>query len=184
MHIQHVAGEASDYEESQALSTLKTLEGEMTEITAQFESQRNMLAIIFDQAPDHREPELDGLPIRPMPAMPALVPADMPGRRPGRQAAQTRLRETLAQTDGQRLSFYPTFSLFGSIGSASTTTLADIVQNPIGTLGATLSLPFVQWNTANLTIKSSKATFDTAGINFRHTFYQASGAARLNEPPT
>lgn len=173
VHIQHVAGEASAYEESQALSTLKTLEGELTEVLAQLEAQRNTLAIIFDQSPEHREPELDGLPIRPMPAMPATVPADLLGRRPDLQAAEARLRETLAQADVQRLSFYPTFSLFGSVDSGGTTTLSDILKNPIGTLGGTLALPFVQWNTANLTIKSSKATYDTAVLTFRQTFYQA-----------
>ncbi|WP_186166415.1 efflux transporter outer membrane subunit [Burkholderia gladioli] len=174
VHIQHVAGEASDYEESQARSTLKTLEGELSQIVAQLEAQRNALAIIFDQSPEHREPELDSLPIRAMPAMPAVVPADMLAHRPDLQAAETRLRETLAQADAQRLAFYPSFSLFASVGTGGTsTTLADILRNPLGTLGATLSLPFIQWNTAELTIKSSKATFDTAVINFRQTFYQA-----------
>lgn len=174
VHIQHVAGEASDYEESQARSTLHTLEGEMTQIVAQLEAERNALAILFDQSPDHREPELDSLPIRPMPAMPAVVPAGMLSHRPDLQAAEARLRETLATADAQRLAFYPTFSLFGSVGTGSTsTTLADILRNPLGTIGATLSLPFIQWNTAELTIKSSKASFDTAVINFRQTFYQA-----------
>ncbi|WP_414449359.1 efflux transporter outer membrane subunit [Burkholderia sp. 22PA0099] len=175
VHIQHVAGEASDYEESQALSTLKTLEGQQTEVNAQLEAQRNTLAILFDQSPEHREPEPDGLPIRPMPAVPPVVPADLLGRRPDLQAAEARLRESLAQADVQRLSFYPTFSLFGSVtsGSATETTLSNILKDPIGTLGATLSLPFLQWNTASLTIKSSKATYDTAVVTFRQTFYQA-----------
>jgi NodT family efflux transporter outer membrane factor (OMF) lipoprotein len=172
VHVQHLAGEASDYEESQALSTLKTLEGELTQITAQLEAERNALAIIFNQSPDHREPERDALPIRPMPTMPAVVPADMLSHRPDLQAAEMRLRETLAQADVQRLSFYPTFSLFGSVDSGNTS-LINILRNPIGTLGATLSLPFIQWNTADLTIKSSRATFETAVINFRQTFYQA-----------
>ncbi|MGS0897371.1 efflux transporter outer membrane subunit [Burkholderia stagnalis] len=175
VHVQHVAGEASDYEESQALSTLKTLEGELTEVNTLLETQRNTLAILFDQSPEHREPEPDSLPIRPMPGVPPVVPADLLGRRPDLQAAEARLRESLAQADVQRLSFYPTFSLFGSVTSGSTTetTLSNILKDPIGTLGATLSLPFLQWNTASLTIKSSKAAYDTAVITFRQTFYQA-----------
>ncbi len=175
VHIQHVAGEASDYEESQALSTLKTLEGELTEVNAQLEAQRNTLAIIFDQSPEQREPEPDGLPIRPMPPMPPVVPADLLGRRPDLQAAEERLRESLAQADVERLSFYPTFSLFGTVtsGSATNTTLSNILKDPLGTLGATLSLPFLQWNTADLNIKSSKATYDAAVLTFRQTFYQA-----------
>ena len=68
--------------------------------------------------------------------------------------AEARLKEALAVADAQRLSFYPTFSLFGSIDSGDTS-LARIVQNPIGTLGATLALPFIQWNTANLTTRVS-----------------------------
>lgn len=172
VHVQHEAGEASEFEEAQARAALESLNGDMTQIVQQLEADRNALAILFDQAPSHREPELDGLAIRPMPALPSTLPANLLGRRPDLQAAEARLRETLANADATRVSFYPTFSLFGSVGTSGVS-LSDILKNPVGTLGTTLSLPFVEFNTANLTIKSSKATFDLALVNFRQTFYQA-----------
>lgn len=172
IRTQHIAGEVSNFEESQTLSTLRTLEGEMTQITTAIETQRNTLAILFDQSPEHRELELDGLPIRAMPAIPPVVPSDVLSRRPDLQAAEMRVRESLAQADVERLSFYPTFSLFTTVQSGGTR-MGNILQNPIGTLGSTLALPFIQWNTMNLTNRSAKATFDEAVVSFRQTFYQA-----------
>ncbi|MDN7749066.1 TolC family protein [Burkholderia gladioli] len=51
--------------------------------------------------------------------------------------------------------------------------IADILRNPIGTIAGSLALPFIQFNTADLTIRSSKATYDLAVVNFRKSLYQA-----------
>ncbi|WP_333490740.1 efflux transporter outer membrane subunit [Burkholderia gladioli] len=172
IHVQHEAGEVSEFEESQVRSELDSLLGNMTQIQQQLESSRNALAIVFNQPPSHREPELDALPIRPLPALPDVMPAQLLSRRPDLQAAQTRLKETLAQADAQRLAFYPTFSLTGSVVSGDLS-IADILRNPIGTIAGSLALPFIQFNTADLTIRSSKATYDLAVVNFRKSLYQA-----------
>lgn len=172
VHTQHMAGAAGAFEEAQSRMFLASLKAELTQVVQLREADRNALAILFNQAPDHREVEADSLAVRPMPALPAVLPADLLGRRPDLQAAESRLRETRANADATRLNFYPTFSLVGTVGTSGMT-LVDILKNPLGTLGATLALPFVQWNTAQLTIKASKADFDAAAINFRQTFYQA-----------
>jgi hypothetical protein len=50
------------------------------------------------------------------------------------RAAELRLRETLATGDATRASYYPDFSLTGSLGSSSSR-LAQVLSNPLATLG-------------------------------------------------
>ncbi|KGD10063.1 TolC family protein [Burkholderia pseudomallei] len=96
------------------------------------------------------------------------------GRPPQRQAAEFRLRESLANVDVTRTSFYPTFTLTGSVGTASTS-LERVLQNPVATLGLGLALPFIQWNTMQLQIKVSKSQYEEAVVNFRQSLYRALG---------
>jgi NodT family efflux transporter outer membrane factor (OMF) lipoprotein len=172
VEAQHAAGAVSEFEEAQSRANLATQQADLNNLIQQREVDRNALAILFDQSPDHREAERDGLAIVPMPPLPVVLPAELLGRRPDLQAAESRLRATLSTADATRLGFYPTFSLLGS-ASTSGMSLTDILKNPVGALGATLALPFIQWNTADLTIKVSRTDFDAAVVNFRQTFYQA-----------
>jgi outer membrane protein TolC len=112
------------------------------------------------------------LPRYPLPDARAGVPAELLGRRPDLRAAELRLREALATVDATRASFYPPLTLTGALGSASPT-LSDILRNPIGSLGAGLTLPFLQWNQMQLNIKISKADYEERVVNFRQSLYQA-----------
>ncbi|KWN05594.1 hypothetical protein WT83_28945 [Burkholderia territorii] len=172
IRAQQDVGKASEFEVAQVQTVLESLKADLSQITKQLEASRNDLAIVFDQAPSHREPELEALPIQAMPPLPAVMPASVLSQRPDLMAAEARLRETLANADATRVSFYPTLSLFSSTVSTGIG-LADILKNPIGTLGATLSLPFVQFNSADLVIRSSRTSFDLAVSNFKQTFYKA-----------
>jgi outer membrane protein TolC len=90
--------------------------------------------------------------------------------------------------DATRASFYPTFTLTGSLGGSSIS-LENVLRNPIATLGAGLVLPFVQWNTARLTTRISETHYEEAVVTFRRTLYTAlaevenalSAAARYQE---
>src|SRR5262249_9309728 len=77
-----------------------------------------------------------------------------------------------ARADATRLSFYPAITLTGSVGTASTE-LAQVVQNPVGTLAATLTLPFVQINQARFAIGIARTQYEQAVIVFRKTLLQA-----------
>ncbi len=63
-------------------------------------------------------------------------------------------------------------TLTGALGSASPT-LSNLLQNPIGTLGAGLTLPFLQWNQMQLNIKISQADYEERVVTFRQSLYQA-----------
>lgn len=76
--------------------------------------------------------------------------------------------------DATRANYYPALTLTGSLGSSSTS-LANVLQNPVAALGAGLTLPFLQWNTMRLNVKISEADYETAVVNFRQTLYAALG---------
>ncbi len=172
VRVQHKAGQSSGLDEAQSMQNLATQKASLTSLVQQREEARNALAILFNQAPENRETEITALPTGALPDVPAGVPADVLSRRPDLRAAEARLRESLASVDATKASFYPAFSLTGNVGTGSTS-LGDVLKNPIGTLGAGLTLPFIQWNTTQLTIKVSQAQYEQAVVNFRQTLYSS-----------
>jgi NodT family efflux transporter outer membrane factor (OMF) lipoprotein len=188
VRVKYVSGAVSGIEPAQAERTVATQKAELTRLRQQRTESRNALAILFDQAPENRVEERERLPDGPVPAIEAGIPADLLGRRPDLRAAEMRLREYLANVDATRASFYPTFTLTGSLGGSSIS-LENVLRNPIATLGAGLALPFVQWNTARLTTRISETHYEEAVVTFRRTLYTAlaeventlSAAARYQE---
>lgn len=170
--IKYRAGAVSAIDPAQARQTLSSQKAALTQLIAQRTEARNALAILFDQAPQNSLPELRQLPDNPLPVIEPDIPVSLLSRRPDLRAAEWRLREYLALVDVSRASFYPSFTLTGSLGSTSTS-LKDVLQNPAATLGAGLVLPFVQWNTMQLTVKISQTTYEEAVVNFRQTLYKA-----------
>lgn len=170
----HAAGATSGLDLAQAERNLTALRADQTQLIQQRTENRNALAILFGRPPQRQAAERDALPDTPLPEVAAGVPAELLGRRPDLRAAEFRLRESLANVDVTRTSFYPTFTLTGSVGTASTS-LERVLQNPVATLGLGLALPFIQWNTMQLQIKVSKSQYEEAVVNFRQSLYRALG---------
>lgn len=170
--LKYDAGAVTGLDLVQARQSVASQKAALTQLEQQRTAARHALAILFDQAPQHSLPELQELPDGPVPAVAAGLPAGILGRRPDLQAAELRLRETLANVDAAKAGFYPTFTLIGSLGGSSTS-LADVLQNPVAALGIGLTLPFVQWNTAQLTIKVAQTQYEEAVVQFRQILYKA-----------
>jgi NodT family efflux transporter outer membrane factor (OMF) lipoprotein len=166
------AGAVSGIELAQAGQSLASQRAGLTRLQQQLGEGRSALAILFDQAPQNGVPEQAQLPDGPLPAIEAGLPASLLGRRPDLAAALLRLRGSLANLDATRASFFPALTLTGSLGSSSIS-LENVLKNPIATLGVGLVLPFIQWNTAKLTIRVSETEYEEAVVNFRQTLYQA-----------
>jgi NodT family efflux transporter outer membrane factor (OMF) lipoprotein len=164
-----------------AVSAINTVEAELNVSTQQaFRTQlvqqrveiKHSLAILFNQPPESDVVDPPVIPNAPLPAVAAGLPAEILANRPDLHAAELRLREALVNVDVTRTSFYPTLNLTGSLGTASTT-LLNLLQNPIATLGVGLSLPFVEWNTTQLAIRVSKTQYEEAVVNYRQHLYTA-----------
>lgn len=170
--VKYQAGSVSVLDKVQAQQTVASQKAQLTQLQQQRTETRNALAILFDQAPENKMPELQGLSGNPLPQVAAGLPASLLEQRPDLQAAEQRLRKYLANIDNTRASFYPSLTLTGSLGTSSTS-LTEVLRNPYTLLGAGLTLPFIQWNTMELNVAIAKADYEEAVVNFRQTLYSA-----------
>ncbi|WP_425495121.1 efflux transporter outer membrane subunit [Pandoraea aquatica] len=168
----YAAGAVSGLDVAQTEGNLADQRAALTQFVQQRTENRNALAILFDRPPEQAAAEPSTLPTQALPVVPAGLPAELLGRRPDLRAAELRLRETLANVDITRTSFYPTFTLTGQVGTTSAS-LERVLQNPIGSLGVGLALPFIQWNTMQLQIKVSQTQYEEAVVNFRKSLFTA-----------
>jgi NodT family efflux transporter outer membrane factor (OMF) lipoprotein len=170
--VQHGAGSASMLEELEAEQSLAAQLANRTQLVQQQTEARNALAILFDSPPGTAQAAPQAMPRTALPEVSAGLPAQVLGRRPDLKAAEMRLRRTLAEADATKARYLPTLSLTGSLGSSSVA-LTDLLKNPIGTLGAGITLPFLNVNAMLLNIKVSKVEYETAVVSYRQTLYAA-----------
>jgi outer membrane protein TolC len=129
--------------------------------------------LLFDGvSKDFAEPA--HLPEAALPAVDAGLPASLLARRPDLAAAELRLRSTLATADATRASYYPGLSLTGSLGTSSTS-LLQLLNNPIAGVMAELSLPFLQYQEMKLKNGVARADYELAALQFRQSLYAALG---------
>lgn len=169
---QYRSGAVSGLEVAEAESTLASQRASLSELQRQRGETLNALSILTDAPPSQQVAIPARLPDAAPPEVQAGLPAQLLGRRPDLRAAELRLRSTLANSDATRANYYPRLSLTGSLGSSSAA-LANVLQNPIGTLGAGLILPFLQWNQMRLDSAISRNQYEEAVVNFRQSLYKA-----------
>lgn len=170
--VQHAAGSVTGLEEAQAQQTLASQEASQSQLVQQRVEARNALAILFDGPPSQAKGEAQRLPDTALPPVEAGLPASLLARRPDLRAAELRLRGSLATVDVTRTSYYPTLTLTGTLGSSSNV-LNSVLNNPLATLGAGLTLPFIQWRDMERNVAVSQADYEQAVLGFRQTWYQA-----------
>lgn len=153
----------------QAIEGLKATQADLIE---QRVERRNALTVLLAGTPWPEENERAALPDGPPPAVNAGLPATLLDRRPDLRAAEQRLREALAQSDATRLSFYPNLALTGSVGTAASG-LSELVSNPLGSLAATITAPFVQWNQIHFATALARTQYEEAVLRFQKLLWQA-----------
>nr|WP_320134155.1 efflux transporter outer membrane subunit [uncultured Holophaga sp.] len=172
VQVKYGAGAVSRLDLVQAGQTVASQQSTLEDLKRQLAAARNALAILFDRAPGETLTDPASLPTAPLPKVEAGLPATLLARRPDLEAAELRLRESWAEVDATRASFYPTLTLTGALGSSSET-LRQVLKNPVATLGAGLTLPFLQWNTARRKVRISKTAYEIAVTDYRQTLYAA-----------
>ena len=143
------------------------------------------VGVLFDgAAAPGNEPQR--VPISALPNIAAGLPAELLGRRPDLQAAELRLRATLAASDAAKARYYPSLSLTGALGTSSKE-LLNVLSNPVGTLGANLTLPFLNVREMRLNTAIARNQHEEAVVNFRKSLYAAlaetvEGAVAIKRP--
>ena len=170
--IQHTAGAVSGVELAEADQSVNSQRASLSDLQQQLVEYRSAMTVLRggDPWPETSEPQ--SLPDTPLPEVHAGVPAELLGRRPDLRAAELRLRETLADVDIARTALYPGLSLTAS-GGASSSELGSLFNNPTGSIGAALSLPFLDFPRLSRNVKISQKSYDIAVLNFKTTLLQA-----------
>ena len=173
VNTQYQAGAVSGLDLTQAEQSVQSQKASLSQIQQSLVETRTALAVLLHipvQQLNIQEPQR--LPQVNLPQIQAGLPASILSRRPDLRAAELRLRETLATKDATTASYYPSISLTGSLGSSSTS-LTELIKNPVLALGANLSLPFLQYNDMKKNIAISQLDYEKAIIQYRQTLYQA-----------
>lgn len=169
---QYRAGDVSGVEINEAEQSVRSQESSLADLVQQRVETRAALALLLSGSTWSAENEPQALPQAAPPPPPEGQPAELLARRPDLRAAELRLRSSLSTVDATRASYYPTLGLTGSVGGSSTA-LSNLLSNPVATLGAGITLPFLNFNQTRLNIRVSEADYELAVVNFRQTLLQA-----------
>ncbi len=170
--IQHNAGAVSGVELAEADQSVNSQRASLSDLQQQLVEYRSAVTVLLGGNPWPESSEPQSLPDMPLPEVRAGVPAELLARRPDLRASELRLRETLADVDIAKTAFYPGLSLTAS-GGASSAELGSLFNNPTGSIGAALSLPFLDFPRLSRNVKISQKSYDIAVLNFKTTLLQA-----------
>lgn len=166
------AGAASGLEVRQARQGLEAQRATQSALEQQRVEARNALTVLLDGQAWPQADEPQSLSGATSPPLEAGLPADLLARRPDLRAAELGLRNSLKQIKVTAASYYPTLSLNGGVGTSGPT-LGDVLRNPVATLGAGLTLPFLNLQKAQLNTDLAGTDYQIAATRFRKTLYTA-----------
>lgn len=166
------AGAASGMEVRQARQSLEAQRSAQSALEQQRVEMRNALTVLLDGQPWPQADEPRSLDGAVSPALEAGLPAYLLARRPDLRAAELRLRNSLKQIHVTATRYYPTLTLNGGVGTSGPS-LGDVLRNPVATLGANLSLPFLNLQRVQLDTDIAGTDYQIAATSFRKTLYTA-----------
>ncbi|MHA2938729.1 efflux transporter outer membrane subunit [Vibrio sp. RC27] len=169
---QYRSGAVSQLNVLESKRNLAGQEANHSELLQQRVEASNSLAFLLKQTPENTLQFVDTLSTAELPEITAGLPADILARRPDVKAALYELKSALSDEKATTTAYFPTLTLTGSI-SDSSTSLSELLTDPLGTLGASLALPFLQWNELKLNQEISQLETQAALITYRQTLYSA-----------
>lgn len=132
----------------------------------------NEQAILMGMPPGNGFVEPATLSLLPLPKIVSDIPAETLSCRPDVQSKEMKLRQALANIDVAHAQFYPQFNLTGSLGTSSDAML-EFLQNPIGSIGAAIAFPFLEWRQGLVQIDIARNEYEQHLLEFKQTQYIA-----------
>jgi len=170
--VRYRAGSVSSLDVLSARQSLLVQENQLTDLQHERMQALNQQAVLLNTAPGRPVVEPASLPKGPMPQVKANIPASVLRHRPDISAKEWKLRQALANVDVKRTEYYPTLNLTSSPGTGSGSLLA-LLQNPAGTLSASLTLPFLEWRQRRLDVKIARKDYEQRLLEFKQSLYKA-----------
>jgi NodT family efflux transporter outer membrane factor (OMF) lipoprotein len=169
---QYRTGAVSELNVLEAKRSLAGQQASHSDLEQQLTEAQNSLAILYNQPPLQMAINIEKLPEGAIPIIVAGVPSDLLIRRPDVKSALYSLKSAYSSEDATFAGYLPTLTLTGSVGTSSTQ-LKNLLRDPVGTLGANLVLPFLQWNEMELNKKIANIDVQSAIVTYRQTLYTA-----------
>lgn len=170
--IRYRAGSTSLQDVIDAQQNLLTQENQLTGLQRERSQVLNKQAVLLGTVPGCLIVEPTTLPKGSLPKVNANIPARVLMRRPDISAKEWQLREALATVDIKRSEYYPTFNLTGALGTSSTS-LLSLLHNPVGSVGANLTLPFLEWRQRDIEVKIARNDYEQRVLEFKQLLYKA-----------
>lgn len=172
VNARYRAGSISSLDVVDAEQNLITQESNHLTLLRERQQALNEQTVLLGAPPGNTLVEPARLPTGSLPQINAGIPASVLRHRPDISAKELRLREALANVDIKRTQYYPAFSLTGSLG-ASSTALLEFLRNPLASVGAGLSLPFLEWRQMDVDIKIARNDYELQVLEFKQALYKA-----------
>ncbi len=173
-------GKATVVEPLQAEQSLFNAGNILTELRTQRAETLETLRNLCNMRPGETPPPPDGADIMAVAAVPVdlNVPIAALAARPDIHAAQARLEGAFKNLEADRAAWFPRLTV-GSTLNLSSDTAGRFFNVPLLTGLASLSLPFLDWNTLRWNVKISEADFESARLSLVQSLTTA-----LNEVDT
>ena len=169
----HKGGTVSEVERSQVESQYRQAQAAVPSLERQVAVQENLLAVLLGRNPGDIP---RGKPIEELvdPAVPMNLPSTLLERRPDVLQAEQNLRSANAQIGVAKSLYYPTLSLTGFFGLASTS-LSDFAKSASGTglLAATVAGPLFTFGGISGQVDSAEAGQRAALAFYQQTVLNA-----------
>ncbi len=171
-NARYAAGGASWLDVVDAQQGVLSQENRLTALQNERLQALNQQAVLLGTAPGSPIVEPKALPTGPLPQVNVNIPVSVLRHRPDISAKEWRVREALTTVDIQRTEFYPAFSLTGSLGTSSNT-LMTFLHNPVGSVGASLTLPFLEWRERRVDVKIARNDYEQRVLEFKQALYKS-----------
>ncbi|MDT3251044.1 efflux transporter outer membrane subunit [Serratia sp. root2] len=172
VNARYLAGSVSSLDVVDAEQNLVSQESGHLALLHERQQALNEQTLLLGAPPGNAVVIPSRLPMGRLPQINAGIPVNVLRHRPDINAKELRLHEALANVDVKRTQYYPAFSLTGSLG-ASSTALLEFLRNPVASVGAGLSLPFLEWRQMNVDIKIARNDYELRVLEFKQALYKA-----------
>lgn len=170
--LREQAGAAWADEVLQAKSVLHDKRTDLDALKQSRLAQTYALAMLLDVSPGSFTLPNASLPTAATPDIAAGLPVELLDHRPDVRAARLRLDEALYRVNASEAARYPQLILTSSINTTSTT-LHSVLNNPIGSVGLNLALPFIDWQRNRIVRDITQTQYLETVVEFRDTLYKA-----------
>jgi len=172
IRLQYDNGANTRLEVAEAQQAVLDQQLQLSQMQQELSEAQNALTILLNLPLQETGVAIAQLPEPSIPDIAAGVPADLLLRRPDIRASLYQLQSTLAEKDAVAAGYLPTITLTGALNTSSSS-LLELLQNPVATLGSGIVLPFLEWREMQLNKGISEVDYQLAVVDYRDTLYQA-----------